>query len=361
MRRQKKSEMTYVDKQFTFSTFSITFVALVILFTLQMLILGDYIDYRSVPLENIIAIICFWIATAFIFILVTFRQINTRYRAPIAEFAEATEKVANGDFSVYVSPRHSLISKQDPLDRVLVDFNKMVEELGSIETLKTDFFSNVSHEIRTPLSAIQNYAEMLQKDNLSDRERKEYADCIVQSTHRLSALITNILKLNKLEKQTIVSVPEPYDLSAQLCYCALQFEDVWDKKDIEFIADIEDRATIEADENLLEIVWNNLISNAIKFTEPGGTVTLKQSSTENEYTVSITDTGCGISEETGKHVFDKFYQGDTSHSMEGNGLGLALVLRILELTGGTIDMDSTPGKGTTFTVVLPVSSTLTAQ
>lgn len=356
MSRKSKSRHSFVEKRVEWSIFILTFFLLGVLLTIQMLILGDYINYKEVPTEKLAAIIVFWIVTAMSFTILTIRQINRRYRDPIAQFAEATEKVANGDFSVYVPQKHTAADKQDFLDKIFADFNKMVEELGSIETLKTDFFSNVSHEIKTPLAAIQNYAEILQKDDLTDEQRKEYAASIMQSTNRLSALITNILKLNKLEKQTIRPVPKPYDVCEQLCNCALQFEDLWERKNIDFVADIEDRATIEADESLLEIVWSNLLSNAVKFTEPGGSVTLTQTSTDDEIIVTVSDTGCGMSKETTRHIFDKFYQGDTSHATEGNGLGLALVLRILQLMAGAIAVDSTLGEGTTFTVHIPVVS-----
>ena len=294
----------------------------------------------------------YWALVAVALTLYARWQIKKTYEEPMHRLAKATAKVAQGDFSVYVPPLHTA-DKLDYLDVMILDFNTMVEELGSIETLKTDFFSNVSHEMKTPLAVIQNYAQLLQKENLTEEERLEYTDSILQSTRKLSSLITNILKLNKLEKQTIRPAPEQYDLCQQLCDCALQFEDAWEKKDLEFIAELEDRIIIQADPGLLELVWTNLLSNAVKFTPPGGTVTLTQTSDEKEVTVSVSDTGCGMDEKTLRHIYDKFYQGDTSHSTEGNGLGLALVQRILQLSNGTITVKSRVGQGSAFTVRLP--------
>ena len=338
---------------FPLQGFIISFIALGLLTTCQMLILQDFVDYSSLPLKYVVAIVAYWILVAAGFTLYTKYQFNHHYQNPMGVFAEATRKVASGDFSVYVPPRH-LPEKMDYMDAIIMDFNVMVEALGSIETLKTDFFSNVSHEIKTPLSIIQNYAQGLKDGNLSDVQKEAYIDTILESSTRLSELISNILKLNKLEKQNLQPIPEPYDVCAQLCECALRYEDVWTQKDIEFEADVEDRATIEADASLMELVWNNLISNAVKFTEPGGTITLKQTSTGNEIIVSVSDSGCGMSEETLAHIFDKFYQGDTSHSTEGNGLGLALVQRILQLIDGNISVSSNSGVGTCFTVRIPV-------
>ena len=296
----------------------------------------------------------YWGLVAVGLTLFTRWEIRRNYEEPMRNLRNATEKVANGDFSVYVPPLHS-VGKLDYLDAMILDFNKMVEELGSIEVLKTDFFSNVFHEIKTPLAVIHNNAQLLQRANLEESQRKECADAILHATRRLSNLITNMLKLNKLEKQAIQPAPQSFDLCAQLSECALQFENTWEQKDIEFIAELEDRALIRGDEELLALVWTTVLSNAIKFTPAGGTVTLTQRTEPDAVTVEVADTGCGMEAETMRHIFDKFYQGDTSHSTEGNGLGLALVRRILELSDGTITVQSTVGKGSAFTVRLPVS------
>ena len=281
-------------------------------------------------------------------------RMRKTYEMPMQQLAEATSKVATGDFSVYVPTLHTA-DKTDYIDVMIMDFNKMVEELGSIETLKTDFVSNVSHEMKTPIAIIKNYAELLGAGQIDEEQRKEYAGSIESAAVRLSALIGNILKLNKLENQRITPEVEEYDVCRQLCECILQFEDAWEEKEIELETEIEDAAMVNADKSLMELVWNNLISNAVKFTEPGGSITVSQTSDETSIRVSVSDTGCGMGRESIDHIFDKFYQGDTSHSKEGNGLGLALVKRVLELMNGDIQVVSEEGKGSTFTVTLPVA------
>ena len=303
-------------------------------------------------LIQVILPIVYWGIVAAVLTLFTRRKIRTTYEEPMHRLAKATEQVANGDFSVYVPPLHTP-DRMDYLDVMILDFNKMVEELGSIETLKTDFISNVSHEMKTPIAIIKNYGQMLAMETISEEERIEYAKTIQGAAERLSNLIGNILKLNKLENQSIIPEMEPYDLSRQLCDCILQFEEAWEEKEIEIDTDMEDSLRIWADEGLLELVWNNLISNAVKFTEPGGTIRVTQRSDGDRITVSVSDTGCGMSKDSLKHVFDKFYQGDTSRAKEGNGLGLALVKRVIELLDGDIQVTSQEGEGSTFTVTLP--------
>jgi len=283
-------------------------------------------------------------------------RIERTYEQPLQRISEATRKVAKGDFSVYIPTTHTA-DRLDYLDLMILDLNRMIEELGSIETLKTDFFSNVSHEIKTPLAVIQSNVELMELPGQAEEEYRECAANIHQATRRLSDLISNMLKLNKLEKQTIQPAPQRYDLCRQLCDCALQFEAVWEEKNIDFEAELEEQAFILADEGLMELVWNNLLSNAFKFTPEGGEVRLTQKTVDNKIKVEVADTGCGMSRETLGHIFDKFYQGDTSHATEGNGLGLALVKRILELSGGAVRVESRVNAGSTFTVELDIANT----
>ena len=268
---------------------------------------------------------------------------------PVQEITKAAEKMMNGDFSVRIRPTSTLYT-DGKFNEIITCMNQMAKELSGIETLRTDFTANVSHEIKTPLSVIQNYGTLLKEPNLSEEKRLEYANAITASSKKLADLISNILKLNKLENQQIFPDTATYDLGEQLCECLLNFEDIWEKKGLEIDTTLEDSVLVRADAEMMALVWNNLFSNAIKFTENGGRLTLRLF-TDNDYAyIQISDTGCGISKEVGMHMFDKFYQGDTSHATEGNGLGLSLVKRIIDITGSDISVESELGKGTTFTV-----------
>lgn len=263
--------------------------------------------------------------------------------------AKAAQKVVEGDFSVRIEPVNRL-SADESLNEIIQCFNTMAMELGSVETLRTDFIANVSHEMKTPLAVMQNYGKLLQMPGLSEEKRMEYAKGVAEGSHRLADMMTNILKLNKLEKQQIYPKTEEYDLGEQLCECLLQFENVWEENDIEIETEIADDVKVNTDQELLSLVWNNLFSNAFKFTPEGGKVTLILEATKEHAIVKVIDTGCGISPEVGAHIFEKFYQGDTSHATQGNGLGLALVKRVVDILHGEISVESTLGKGSTFIV-----------
>ena len=352
--RKGKNYGPVKESRFPSSLFVIFFVILLLMSGIHtgLIVLVNRLECH-VAVQCIIPMI-YWGMVAAALTLFTRRKIRAAYEEPMHKLAEATSRVANGDFSVYVPALHTQ-DKRDYLDIMIMDFNKMVEELGSIETLKTDFVSNVSHEMKTPIAIVKNYAELLKAEHITEQQRKEYAESIEGAAMRLSNLISNILKLNKLENQRIIPEVEAYDVCRQLCDCILQFEEAWDEKDIELETEIDDVVMVEADESLLELVWNNLLSNAIKFTEPGGTVSVKQTSEDSFVKISVSDTGCGMDTDVMNHIFDKFYQGDTSHSKEGNGLGLALVKRVLELMDGDIQVFSEPGKGSTFLVTLPAA------
>ncbi len=268
---------------------------------------------------------------------------------PVKRITNAAEKIIQGDFSVRVKPQGKF-GTDETFNRVIDCFNKMAEELGSVETLRTDFIANVSHEMKTPLAVMQNYGTLLQAPELSVEKRIEYAKGVTDSSRRMADMMTNILKLNRLENQQIYPKVAEYDLGEQLCECLLQYENVWERANIEIETDIEENVRVNTDAELLSLVWNNLLSNAFKFTEAGGTVSVSLTTTEHHAIVKIKDTGCGMSKEVGTHIFEKFYQGDTSHSAQGNGLGLALVKRVIDIMQGEIGVESVVGKGSTFTV-----------
>ncbi len=280
-------------------------------------------------------------------------SLATRYimivsvRKPLAEIGQAARKVAEGDFTVQIPPKRR-DGQKDEMEVFIEDFNKMVEELATIETLKGDFIANVSHEIKTPLAIIQSYVTVLQKKELSEDEKKNYLQTILDASKKLSELVGNVLRLNKLENQEIIQ-RESFSLAEQLRQCILTLDDKFEEKNLELAAELEE-VVIHSDASLLEIVWNNLLTNAIKFTDPDGTITVLLRKEKEQAVVTITDSGCGMDENTCKRIFDRFYQGDTSHSSEGNGLGLSLVKRVIDLVEGEISVVSEKDKGSTFTV-----------
>ena len=291
-----------------------------------------------------------------LFLAIMFSIADTMYRKytiakPMKRIQDALDQVIAGDFSVRIDYIKGPESGNE-IDEVITLLNHMIGELSGVETLRTDFVANVSHEMKTPMAVMQNYGTLLQSKELSDEKRIEYAKAITEQTRRLSALVTNILKLNKLENQQIYPNAEKYELGEQLCECMLEFETVWEEKEIEIETDITDGVYIDADKELLSLVWNNLLSNALKFTEKGGTVTLNLYADDDYAYIQVKDTGCGMTPETGQNIFKKFYQGDTSHATKGNGLGLALVKRVIDICKGEISVSSCLGEGSTFTVRL---------
>ena len=245
--------------------------------------------------------------------------------------------------------------KKDEFEVLFEDFNTMVEELASTEMMKNDFVSNVSHELKTPLAVIQNYATILQSEELSEAEQKEYSRKIGQAVSRLSVLVTNILQVNRLENQKICPTLHPFNISEALSRCILNYDTLLSEKDIDLKVNLDQCLLLNSDENLLDMVWNNLLSNAVKFTPEHGHIKVMLRRENDFVSVSVADDGCGMDRETIRHIFDKFYQGDTSHATQGNGLGLALVKRIVDLLGGSVAVESAPQKGSVFTIRFSIS------
>ena len=300
----------------------------------------------------VVSFVMFVVAMAFALLLTVVDMLRRRFTVEkqVLEIVKATDKIAGGDFSVRLPISHSL-EQYSNLDIVKENLNKMTEELSKTEVLRTDFISSVSHEIKTPLSIIRNYAKALAKDDLDETARKRYAETLVGASERLTALVTNILKLNKLENLEILPEWKKIDLSESVGECVLAMEDLMERKSIELRCDI-DEVFVCAPPDLLEIVWNNLLSNAVKFTNEGGRVEISLKKVNGFAVVSVSDTGCGIPASTGERIFEKFYQGDGSRANEGNGLGLALVKKVIDVCGGEIFVKSVVGKGSTFTVKL---------
>ena len=270
------------------------------------------------------------------------------YYNKIKAVCDAANKVAKGDFDARVPVFFD--KPKSEMDYLAVNFNKMLTEISSLENMRNNFVADVSHEIKTPLSVIQGYANLLQNQDLSVEKRSEYTFLLSEAITSLTSLVANILKLNKIENQGIIQ-KEKFSLDEQIRYCILVFEDKIEEKNINLNINL-DEVSVKSDRALLEIVWNNLISNAIKYTPYGGNISIDLKKDKTNIIVRVTDDGCGMSREVQKHIFDKFYQGDASHSQEGNGLGLALVKQVVNMLDYKISVESALGKGSEFVIVI---------
>lgn len=326
------------------------FCVIAFVITCSFLLFGSVVELPEEDIRAFAPAIFFNIfgLTTFFMLIDTLRRIITVER-PAKEIQRVLKRLMEGDFSARISVPY-IINRENHFRDIAESINLLAKELGGVETLRTDFIANVSHELKTPLAVMQNYGTMLQKPDISEEERIEYSKAITDTSRRLANLITNILKLNKIENQQIFPAVTEYDLGEQLCESVLMFENIWERKNIEIETDIEEGVIIKNDPELLSLVWNNLISNAVKFTPEGGTIAIGMKCADDVATVRIADTGCGMAPEVGMHIFEKFYQGDTSHATQGNGLGLALVKRVVDIMNGEISVESSVGKGSTFTV-----------
>lgn len=295
----------------------------------------------KVPLEIELVGVCLLVG-----ILVT-SQLSKYFFNPIKKLRFAMDQVADGDFSVRLEEK----STSKEIMEIYTGFNLMANELSSIEILQSDFVSNVSHEFKTPINAIEGYSTLLQGSENLDEDQKKYVDKILFNTQRLATLVGSILLLSKLENQQIPTNQTAYRLDEQIRQSLVALEPAWAKKDIELDVEL-DRVTYLGNEPMVRHVWDNLISNAVKFSPQGGTVKLRLSKKTRKLKFTVEDQGPGLSEEAQKHIFDKFYQEDSSHKQEGNGLGLALAKRIVSIEKGQITAENIPEGGCRFTVTL---------
>lgn len=279
--------------------------------------------------------------------------LNRNILKPLNELTRATKEIAAGNFNIKVDTVLNPLNKSSELGTLVDGFNNMASELKSTEMFRNDFIHNFSHEFKTPIISIRGFARQLYQGNLTPEQEREFAKIIMDESEQLANMSSNVLLLTKLENQEIVTDKTTFSLDEQLRNCLILFEEQWSEKNLNLDLDLEE-ITIYQNAEILAHVWKNLISNAIKFSKPKGFLNIKCKKTVDHIHISIEDTGSGMTEETMAQIFDKFYQGDTSHATPGNGLGLPLTKRIVEMVGGKIFVKSTYGKGTTFTVHLPL-------
>lgn len=318
---------------------------------LGMLIYTDFLKndlsgFKTLPLLITLLAVCAVIGT------VISIPVNRFFIVPIRKLADATKKIAEGDFSVRVPDANV----SDELRALVTGFNSMAGELGNTELFRMDFISNFSHEFKTPITSIRGFAkELLYDPTLSDEQRREYLTIIFDESERLSHMANDVLLLTNLEHTQYVSTAVSFSLDEQIRRSLLLLEKSWTEKELEPIVELES-VDYSFDEELMSHLWINLLSNAIKFSPRGGCLGVSCKTVGDNVLVSVSDEGCGIPEANIDKIFDRFYQADSSHKSEGNGLGLTLCRRIAELCGGKIEVLSELGHGTEFKVTLPLKT-----
>ena len=329
-------------------TAAFALLVLLLLFLLFLLLRMSLFDIVNISDSTGLIIACCVISVLIVSQFVTVLWIRAVSR-PAAEISAAAARVAEGDFTVQIDTS----GFKNEMHDLGESLNKMIKELDSIEVMRTDFVSNVSHEFRAPLSSIQGCVTLLSSPGLEEGQRQEYFTLLKEATGQLSSLVDNVLTLSRLETQNFTAKSERFSLDEQLRRALLLFERDWSEKKLELELELPE-CEYTGQEKLLSQVWINLIGNAVKFTGEGGRIGVKLDDAEGAFvTVTVYDTGIGMTEEVRKHVFEKFYQGDSSRRGSGNGLGLALVKSICQITRCEISVDSEPGRGSAFTVRLP--------
>ncbi len=329
-----------------------TIISAIIIFSSDILTFTAtlVIGFLAGGTNNTITVLGSMIASVIIGSLLAFIIGNTILK-PLSELVKATRRVISGDFNVTLEigwpERHTI----KELRELIRDFNEMTEELRRTELFRKDFISNFSHEFKTPLVSIRGFARQLYEGNLTAEQQREFSKIILDETEYLSVLSQNTLLMTNLENKDIVTEKTDFSLDEQLRSCMICLEPQWSAKKIDIDMDLDD-VRFYWNEPMLAHVWNNLFDNAVKFTPENGTIFVSLKRENGLIVVKIRDSGCGISENALPHIFEKFYQADPSHATKGNGLGLPLVKKIVELCGGDIAVSSSVDKGTEFTIEL---------
>lgn len=344
MKWHKSLRITIIAFVFAIMVFS-AFLGIGLIVALSMV--GIETGYRGAHLSFILNILLISTLVGTVIAAV----LSKRVFKPLQDVIDGTRIIAKGNFNHRIKKdRHD----DSEVSQLIDSFNYMTEELSSIELFRNDFINNFSHEFKTPIASIIGYAKELQRGDLSEKEKEEYLSIIISESERLSSLSSNILMLTKVENQKILTNQTTFQLDEQLRNCILTLQKSWEEKNIDWELDL-DEITYVGDDDLLTQVWINLLSNAIKFSHQDGKISIScKKRNKDEIKVRISDEGVGMDDKTIEHAFDKFYQGDTSHATKGNGLGLALVKKILELFNGTINIRSRLGSGTIISVILPI-------
>ena len=325
----------------------------IILAAAAALMLMTWLIRDVIGVEHIYAAAGFELIGVVIALMALLLPVNiVLYRRRVREIvtlSEAIRRVAGGDFESRIPTE-----KKTGITPIYEDFNLMCDELQSVQILRNDFINNYSHEFKTPIASIKGFAELLMEKDFSDADRNQYLRIIADESGRLSKLASNTTLLSKLSAQQIVSDVEVYDLGAQLRECSILLSGKWLEKDIAFDGEELPSVAYRGNKAMMQHLWINLLDNSIKYTPDGGEIKVSLSEEDGYAVVRISDTGEGISDETKARLFIPYFQGDASHSKDGLGLGLAIVMRIVELCKGGIDVDSKMGEGSTFIVKLPL-------
>lgn len=334
-------------KRFLYNLISyiVFLITVTVVVSIGILIFSKVKDFETSILA--IFVLLYILFTALIFFIIDYIRRNIIIQKPLNDILDATNLISKGEFDIKLKPRHNY-NNYDELDKIMININKMAIGLRNDEILKNDFISNFSHEIKTPIAIMNGYINLLKRNEMSKEERDEYIDKLYNSSIKLSNLISNILKLNKLENGEMEL--NDVNLSSVLENVIISYDELINNKKINFDIDMDDRLIKYTNESFIQLIFSNLISNAIKFSKYEGIVEIKLKIKNDYIEFMVKDNGIGMSKDTIIHIFNRFYQGDTSHKTEGNGLGLSMVKKAIDRLGYKISIESEEEKGSTFIV-----------